>query len=719
MTDIKKILSEMTLDEKVGHLMQLNGIQILASEAAITGPDMKMETKDDYTKVLGSVLNFANADEARKLQDAHLEGDPHKIPMLLMMDVIHGYRTIYPIPLALGSSFDPQLVYDCTRVASKEASAAGIHVTFTPMVDYVRDARWGRVMESCGEEPLLNGIMGATQVKAFHGDGINKPGNIATCVKHYAAYGAAEAGRDYCQVELSEHTLREFYLPAYKDCIDAGVDMLMPSFNSVNGVPSTANEWLMQKILKDEWKFEGIVISDYSAVKELVDHGVAADMKEAAKLAFENGCDIEMCSTAYYQHLKELINEGVFTEAQLDEAVLKILKLKNELGLFEDPYHGASIEAEKEACADPAHRETVRKAAEQCAVLLKNDGILPLSEDLKKIAVIGPLADNHGILGFWSCHGVDAESVTVKQGIENLLPDAEIIYAEGCSNLHGTTDKSGFEAAIKAAKAADAVVLCIGEPQDYSGESNCRADIGLTGVQLELAEEVIAANPNTAVVTFSGRPLALTGLSKIAPAILHMWFPGTEGGNAAANLIFGKANPCGKLSMSFPKAVGQCPLYYNHPHTGRPKETDDDIFVIYQSNYIDCGNLALYPFGYGLSYSDFVYEGLEISSDKLTYDGELKVKITVHNNSNVPGKETVMLYMRDPVASNVRPEQQLIAFDKVYFEANERKIIEFTVKEDMLRFWNNNNEHVSEKGEFRLSTGYADNLIHTKSFYLI
>jgi len=719
MADIKKILSEMTLDEKIGHLMQLNGIQILESEAEITGPDMKIETKDDYTKVLGSVLNFANASEAKMLQEAHLEGDPHKIPMLLMMDVIHGYRTIYPVPLGLGASFDPDLVYECTRVASKEASAAGVHVTFTPMVDYVRDARWGRVMESCGEEPLLNGIMGAVQVKAFHGDGIDKPGNLATCVKHFAAYGGAEAGRDYAQVELSEHTLREFYLPAYKACIDAGVDMLMPSFNSLNGVPSTANSWLMKKILKDEWKFEGVVISDYSAIEELIKHGVAADYKEAAKLAFENGCDIEMCSTAYYQHLKELILEGVFTEEQLDEAVLRILDLKNKMGLFEDPHHGASTEAENEAMLLPESRETVRKAAEQCAVLLKNEGILPLSDKTKKIAVIGPLADNHEILGFWSCHGVDDESVTVKEGIERLLPDAEIVAYEGCSYLHGTTDRSGFSEAVRAAGNADAVILCLGEPQYYSGESNCRTDITLPGVQLELAKEVISANPNTAVLTFSGRPLALTGLSKIAPAILHMWFPGTEGGSAAANLIFGKANPCGKLSMSFPKAVGQCPVYYNHPRTGRPKEENDDEFVIYQSNYIDCGNLPLYPFGYGLSYSNFVYEGLELSSDKLTAEGEITVKITVHNNSDIPGKETVMLYMRDTVASNVRPIQQLIDFKKLDFDANERKTIEFTVKEEMLRFWNNDNEFVSEKGEFRISTGYADNLIHTRSFYLI
>ena len=720
MADLKKLISQMTIDEKIGQLVQYDAGVFIDSEAEITGPmlDMGLVAEDIFR--IGSFLNLANAKEMYELQDRHLKGDRNKIPMIFMMDVIHGHRTIFPIPLGLGSSFNTDIVNECTRMAAEEASAAGVQVTFTPMVDYVRDPRWGRVMETCGEEPLLNSIMGAAQVKAFHGDDMSKPGGLATCVKHYAAYGGAESGKDYNQVELSEHILREFYLPAYKACIDAGVDMLMPSFNVVNGVPATANKWLMRDILRDEWGFEGVVISDYNAIGDLIIHGVAADKKEAAKYAFQNVCDIEMCSNGYIRHLKELIEEGVFTEEQLDASVLKVLELKERLGLFEDPYRGASPELEEKISLTPEKRAIARKAANESAVLLKNDGILPLSKETKKIAIIGPFADNHQIIGFWSCRGRNEESITVKQGVANKLPDAEITVVSGCSNEWNILDKSGFEEAVKAAKEADAVILCLGEPYNYSGEANCRTDLDLPGVQNELAEEVIKANPNTAVLLFTGRPLTITKLNSIAPAILNMWFPGTEGGNAAADLLFGDANPSGKITMTFPKTVGQCPIYYNHTNTGKPiSKAEDGIRRTYRSNYIDCGNLPLYSFGYGLSYSNFVYESMELSSDKMTKDGEIEVTVTIRNNSDVAGKETVQLYMRDLVASTARPVQQLIAFEKVSFEAGERKTVKFTVKEPMLRFWNIEHKFVSEAGEFTLSVGYADNMIYTEKFSLI
>ncbi len=720
MADLKKLISQMTIDEKIGQLVQYDAGVFIDSEAEITGPmlDMGLVAEDIFR--IGSFLNLANAKEMYELQDRHLKGDRNKIPMIFMMDVIHGYRTIFPIPLGLGSSFNTDIVDECTRMAAEEASVAGVQVTFTPMVDYVRDPRWGRVMETCGEEPLLNSIMGAAQVKAFRGDDMSKPGGLATCVKHYAAYGGAESGKDYNQVELSEHILREFYLPAYKACIDAGVDMLMPSFNVVNGVPATANKWLMRDILRDEWGFEGVVISDYNAIGDLIIHGVAADKKEAAKYAFQNGCDIEMCSNGYIRHLKELIEEGVFTEEQLDASVLKVLELKEKLGLFEDPYRGASPELEEKISLTPEKRAIARKAANESAVLLKNDGILPLSKETKKIAIIGPFADNHQIIGFWSCRGRNEESITVKQGVANKLPDAEIAVVSGCSNEWNILDKSGFEEAVKAAKEADAVILCLGEPYNYSGEANCRTDLDLPGVQNELAEEVIKANPNTAVLLFTGRPLTITKLNSIAPAILNMWFPGTEGGNAAADLLFGDANPSGKITMTFPKTVGQCPIYYNHTNTGKPiSKEEDGIRRTYRSNYIDCGNLPLYSFGYGLSYSNFVYESMELSSDKMTKDGEIEVTVTIRNNSDVAGKETVQLYMRDLVASTARPVQQLIAFEKVSFEAGERKTVKFTVKEPMLRFWNIEHKFVSEAGEFTLSVGYADNMIYTEKFSLI
>ena len=719
MADIQKILSQMTLDEKIGQLGQYNASLFDDTQTNITGPLTQLGLTEEDLKHVGSVLNCFDVDKIRAIQERHLAEDPNKIPIIFMLDVIHGFRTIFPIPLALGCSFDPELVAECSKMASKETSACGVHATFTPMVDYVRDPRWGRVMETCGEEPLLNGIMGAAQVKAFQGDDLKNIDNVATCVKHFAAYGGAEAGRDYNTVDVSERLLREAYLPAYKACIDAGTTMVMPSFNSLNGMPATANKWLMQQILREEWGYDGLVVSDYGAVSDLVVHGVAADDKEAARMAFECECDMEMCSSTYIHHLKELIQEGVFTEEQLDKAVLRILELKDRLGLFEDPYRGGSREKYEALCLSDQSRALVRKAAAECAVLLKNNGILPFAPDAKKVAVIGPFATEHAIIGFWSCSGVNDESITMEEGIRNALPDAHITAVAGCGKEWNDLDRSGFGDAVAAAKAADIVVLCLGEPQDYSGEGNCRTDLGLPGVQLELAKQVVEANPNTAVVLFNGRPLAIPELDAVAPAILDMWFPGTEGGNAAADLLFGKVNPSGKVSMTFPKTVGQCPIYYNHPSATHIKPADKDLVRMrYCSNYIDSGNLPLYSFGYGLSYSKFVYEDLVLNTDKMTADGAIEATVILRNDGDVSGKETVQLYMRDMVASAVRPVQQLIAFEKVELAPGERKEVRFTVTEPMLRFWNFENQYVSEPGLFRLSTGYADHLLHTKEFVL-
>ena len=717
MPDVKKLLNKMTVREKIGQLSQYNANLFIDTDANVTGDMQWLGINDEDLNYVGHVLNFKSPVEMRKIQEEHLANDRNKIPMLFMMDVIHGFRTIYPIPLALGCSFNPDMVAECSKMAAKEAVAGGVQVTFTPMVDYVRDARWGRVMESCGEDAYLNGIMGATQVKAFQGDNLKSEDTLATCVKHFAAYGGAEAGRDYNTVELSEHTLREHYLPAYKACIDAGVEMLMPSFNTLNGIPATANSWLMKKILKDEWQFNGVVISDFGAVRELIDHGVAKDKKEAAKMAFENNCDIEMCSATFFNHFEELIEEGTISMEQLDSAVLRVLELKDKLGMFENPYRGASETEESDVFLTDANRDVVRRASEECAVLLKNDGILPLSKDIKKIALIGPFADNHNIIGFWSCNGRNEESTTVYEAIKNLLPDSEIAIVKGCGDEWDDYDTSEFDKAVSAAKEADAVILCLGEPQDYSGEGNSRVDLSLHRVQSELAKAVAKVNKNVVAVTFSGRPIVLTELEKIIPAILHMWFPGTEGGNACANLLFGNANPSGKLSMSFPEHTGQCPIYYNH--TNIIKKGEQGAHKPYCASYIECSNLPLYSFGHGLSYSDFVYEDLVLSKNEMAKDEEIEVSITIHNNSDMAGKETVMLYMQDVIASNARPVQQLIAFDKVSFAANERKKIKFTITEQMLRFWNNQNEFVSESGEFKLSTGYADHLILTESFYLI
>ena len=711
MADIQKLLAQMTLEEKIGQLMQYNGNVFMDTSAEITGPMQQFGLTEADLGRMGSVLNFASADEMKAMQDLHLSKDPHKIPMLFMMDVIHGYRTIFPIPLGLGCSFDPALAKQCSQMAAREAGASGVQVTFTPMVDYCRDPRWGRVMETCGEDPMLAGHLGAAQVEGFQGEDLKEYDHLAACVKHYAGYGGVEAGRDYNLVERSERELREYFLPAYKACIDAGAALLMPSFNSMNGIPSVANPWLMKKILKDEWNYQGVVISDYNALGELLVHGVAENEKQAAQLAFQNGCHIEMCSSAYLHHLKELVEEGTFSEAQIDEAVTRVLELKDRLGLFDDPYHGADQQKAEALFLCPEHRELVRRAAEESAVLLKNEGLLPLSEDLNRVALIGPFAQEQGINGFWSCCGRDEDTVTMAQGVRKLLPGAEITVARGCGCQWDDRNTSGFEAAVQAAKNAQAVILCLGEPQTYSGEGNCRADIRLPGMQAELAKAVIDANPSTAVVLFHGRPLDISSLDEIAPAILSMWFPGTEGGNAAANLLFGRANPCGKLDMTFPRSVGQCPIYYNHPNTGRPHWTNEAKQQHFASDYIDCPTLPLYSFGHGLSYSHFVYSDLQVSSPVLTAENSIQVSVTVKNDSPRPGKEVVQLYMRDPVASVVRPVQQLIGYQKLAFAPGEEKRVTFPVTEEMLRFWNFEGQHTSEPGAIQLMVGYADHFL--------
>ncbi len=719
MIDLEKLVAQMTLSEKIGQLTQYNANVCTDTDAEITGPRASFGLhKEDICKI-GSVLNFRDVEEMRAVQDAHLREDRNKIPLVFMLDVIHGYRTIFPIPLALGGSFDEALVAECTRMAAVEAAADGVHVTFTPMVDFVRDARWGRVMETCGEDPMLNSRMGAAMVKAFQREDVRAPDNLATCVKHFAAYGGAEAGRDYNTVDIAERTLREYYFPAYKACIDAGAKLLMPSFNSLNGVPSVANEWLMRKVLREEWGYDGTVVSDYAAVAELVKHGAAADLKEAAKRAFACGCDMEMCSSAYYKHLAALVEEGTVSMEEIDAAVLRVLRFKEWLGLFDDPYHGASRARAEAVTLTAENRALARRAAAESAVLLKNEGVLPFDTSVRRIALIGPFADEHAILGGWRCRGRLGESVTVREGIENALPHAEVTVVRGCGNTWDDTDTSGFAEAIEAAKNADVVLLCLGEPMDYSSEGNCRTDLRLPGMQEALAAAVAAENLRTAAVLFNGRPLVLRELSKTVPAILEMWFPGTEGGNAVADLVFGKVNPSGKLTMSFPKATGQCPIYYNHTNTGRPKPASkENERLHFVSSYVDCGNLPLYTFGYGLSYSNFVYEELTLDATEMTADGAIRATVTVYNDSDVPGVETVQLYLRDVAASVVRPVQQLLDYAKVTLLPHERRTVTFTVTEPQLRFWNFACEHVSEPGEFRLSTGYAEHLLHTKAFIL-
>ena len=713
---LKELLDSMTLEEKAGQLVQCNAGQFVANGMEITGPDGELLPAEDLCRVMGSVLTFEDAKQAKTLQDMHLASDPKKIPLLLMLDVIHGLRTTYPIPLAMGCSFDDSLMTECADMARKEASACGVHVTFNPMVDTARDPRWGRILETNSEEPLINGRMGAALVRATQGEDLSDPGNVACCVKHYAAYGAGEAGRDYNTVDVSERMLRETYLPAYKACLDAGARLIMPSFNSLNGIPSVGNKYLMNDILRKEWGFDGVVISDYDAVGELVTHGVARDLKDAARLAMEAGCDIDMVKNAYYLHLAELVREGTVSMEMLDTAVLRVLRLKNELGLFEKPYHGADEKKEAELYLCPDHRAIACRAAEETAVLLKNEGILPFRKGLKHIALIGPFAEETRLNGFWSRPGAEKYTVTLPEGIRAMLPEAELTIEKGCGAGFEDTDRSGIRKAAEAAARADAVILALGEPENYSGEGRSRAELDLPGPQAELAEKVLEANSNTAVLLFNGRPLVLTGLAEKAPAILEMWYPGTEAGNAAARLLWGEANPCGKLSAGMPRSVGQCPNPYSRMNTGRPKPPPDSRAVPFTSCYLDMPNLPLFSFGYGLSYTTFEYEKLTLNRRTMTKEEELQVTVTVRNAGDVPGKEAVQLYLQDPVASVVRPVQQLIDYRKVFLNPGETADVVFTVREEQLRFYDMNGRRISEPGEFRISTGYADHLILTETF---
>ena len=712
------LLSQMTLEEKIGQMSQCNTFLLADTDFAPTGPAARRNLTPEQIAMFGSCLNFSCAADAMAAQDRQMAAHRLHIPMLLMMDVIHGYRTTFPLPLAMSASFDTDLMEECTSMAAREAYASGVHVNFTPMVDLARDPRWGRCAEGSGEDPLLAGRMGAAQVRAFQGDGLDQPNTLAACVKHYAAYGGCDGGRDYNVVELSENVLREYYLPAYKACIDAGVKMLMPSFNSLNGIPSTVNPWLMQDILRKEWGFNGTVITDYNSLEELLTHGVAADFEQAALLGIENGVDIEMVSNTFIKGLPTLVAQGKVSMQAIDEACLKILRLKNELGLFEDPYRGGSPEKEAATCLTAEHRALALRAAQESAVLLKNDGLLPVSPSVKSVAVIGPMADCRALLGNWACHGKEEDCVTVREGIQALLPKAKITCVEGCDNRWDSTDLSGIPAAVKAARKAEAVVLCLGERKEYSCEGNCMTDISLSAPQLALARAVVAANPKTAVLLFNGRPMVLSELDAVAPAILDLWMPGCEAGNAAANLLFGKANPCGKVPMTFPRSIGQIPIYYNHPRTGRPKP-NDAVWSPYCSSYIDCPNSPLYPFGHGLSYTSFRYDSLLVDKTTMDASGNIAVAVVLTNTGRVAGKEVVSLYLHDKVASTVRPVCQLIDFKKVTLAPGETTTVTFTVTEPQLRIWSKNKKWESEPGEFTLFTGQPANLLFPTDFQLI
>lgn len=688
--DINGLLKKMTLKQKLAQISQYNAACLqIGSGGEITGPAQELSLTKEEIASVGSTLNFVGAKEAIEIQKAHIENDPNKIPMLFMMDVVHGYKTVYPVPLALGATFDCELAEQCSEMAAEEMAAGGVHVTFAPMVDLVRDPRWGRCMESTGEDPYLNSEMARAMVRGFQ-----KSGKVAACVKHFAAYGQAESGRDYNTADMSERTLRDYYLPAYQAAVDEGAEMVMTSFNILNGVPSSGNKRLVKGILREEWGFDKIVVSDYNAFREMQTHGYCETEKDCAERAIGATSDIEMMSACYLQNIPELIEEGKVSEEQIDEAVLRVLRLKEKLGLFEKPCLYASESEEERVCLCEEHREIARRAAEKSAVLLKNNGVLPFDETrVKKVAVIGPFADK-AMLGAWACYGKEEDGVSVLRGVKNLSSGGEVRFAKGCKDGIKETDCSLIAEAVSLAEESDAVVLCLGESSGMSGESMSRAELRLSDAQKALVREVAKANRNTAAVIFCGRPLVLTDIIDDMPACAIAWQPGTEGGNAIANLLFGRVNFSGKLPMTFPRSEGQIPVYYNSYRTGRPWESP------YGSWYQDMPNAPLYPFGYGLSYTKFRVSKPTLSAAELHGGEILTVLADVENTGAREGETALQLYICDEHASLVRPVKELKAVKKVRLRVGEMKTAAFQITEDMLKFWTENAAYEVENGWF-------------------
>lgn len=729
--NIKDLVEKMSLTEKINQLLQVTS-GFFVDKVVPTGPIRENGITEESIAQAGSVIGLLGAKKYKELQDAYMDKHPHKIPLLIMLDIINGFRTIFPIPLAQGATFEPELAKRCAAIAAKEAAVSGVHVTFAPMVDLVRDARWGRVMESTGEDTKLNSDFATAMVEGFQGNNVNEKYRIAACVKHFAAYGAPTGGREYNTVELSENTLRGYYLPAYEAAIKAGVKMVMTSFNTLNGIPSTGNRWLMREVLRDEMGFDGVLISDWAAIEELQYHGYAKDRKEAAGLAINAGVDIDMMTGIYSKNLAALIEEGTVKEELLDEAVLRIMNLKNSLGLFENPYKDANEIEEKEIILCEEHRKVSLEAAEKSFVLLKNQGILPLKKK-DRIAFIGPFVEEKEIYGAWSMLGRPEDSVSITEAASKYSMDYEFTFAKGC-NVLGEEDRNlipelydqiskqedqerMLEEAVEAAKYTDKVILALGEHRCMSGEGVSRSDLTLPKAQVKLLQAIYKVNPNIVVILFTGRPLDLREVTEKSKAILNVWMPGTEGGNAILNVLTGKVSPSGKLPMSFPYCVGQVPVHYNEYFTGRPYDPKTGE-KLYRSCYRDIPNAPLYPFGYGLSYGKFQYSDLKLSRN-IIYKGEsLDAYVTIKNEGEYPGIETVQLYIRDCVGSVVRPKKELKGYQKVELQPGETKRISFRISEDMLRFCKADLTFDSEIGEFQVFIGTDSNTGEYVSFTL-
>lgn len=688
---IDDLISRMTLHEKIGQMNQLSGGDWL-TEAAEKGE-------------VGSILNCVDPAEINRVQKAAVERSRLGIPILVSRDVIHGFKTIFPIPLGLAATFDPELVESGARVAAVEAASCGVRWTFSPMLDISRDPRWGRIAESSGEDPYLDAVMGAAMVRGYQGNGDST--SIAACLKHFVGYGATEGGRDYNTVELSERTLRNIYFPAFQAGVDAGAMTLMTSFNTIDGVPSTGNKWLLQDVLRGEWGFDGMIVTDWNSSGEMIMHGFAKDLKDATDLAVNAGVEMDMMSYGYISFIEELVKEKKISEKQIDDAVRDILRLKFRLGLFDNPY--VNEEGSKDVLYAPSHLEAAKQSAIESAILLKNDNALPL-KNVKTLLVTGPLADApYEQMGTWAFDGDETHSVTP---LAALKKDYNVIYEPGTAF---SRDRSiaGIAKAKAAASRADAIVVFAGEEAILSGEAHCLSDLNLQGAQSELIAAMRQTGKKVIVVVMAGRPLTIGRDLENCDAMLYSFHPGTMGGEAIADLLSGKAVPSGKTPVTFLKTVGQAPMYYNHLNTGRPNTGTETLLMDLPlkagqtsngctSYYLDSGYGPLFPFGYGLSYTTFEYSDLTLDSREYTAADTIKVKVTLKNSGEYAGTEVAQLYVRDLVGSIARPVKELKGFQRVALNAGESKVVDFSLPVSALAFWNINNEYIVEPGDFQL-----------------
>jgi len=707
---VEDLLKQMTLEEKIGQLNQYTGDNTVTGPLTIN-PNKKEEIKSGK---IGSMLNVMGSTYTRQYQEYAIQSRL-KIPLLFGLDVIHGYKTTFPIPLAEAASWDLSAIELGARIAATEAAASGIHWTFAPMVDIGRDPRWGRVMEGAGEDTYLGSKIAFARVKGFQGEKLGELNAVMACAKHFAAYGAAVGGRDYNSVDMSERMLWETYLPPFKAAIDAGAATFMNSFNDINGIPATGNKYLQRDILKEKWGFKGFVVSDWGSIGEMIAHGYSKDAKEAALQAITAGSDMDMESNAYRFNLEQLVKEKKVSLALIDDAVKRILHKKFELGLFDDPYRFCNLERQNQALNNPEHTKIARDIAKKSIVLLKNEiNVLPLSKSIKSIAFIGPMVKpkriNHG---FWAVDLKEIDStyiVSQWDGLKNKVgKNTKLLYAKGCGVEN--TSKEGFQEAVDIASQADVVILSIGEAWNMSGEAKSRSNIHLPGVQEDLVKELQKTGKPIVILINAGRPLIFNWIADNMPTIVYTWWLGSEAGNAIADVLFGDYNPSGKLPMTFPREEGQIPIYYNHFNTGRPSVNEDKI---YKSAYIDLPNSPKFPFGYGLSYTSFAYSDLKLSKQKMKSNETIEVSFTLTNTGKFIGEEVVQLYLRDKVGSVVRPIVELKDFNKIKLEVGETKTIKFSIDNQKLSFYNEKLVFDSEIGDFDIMIGSSSTDIRLK-----